>query len=83
MEYPAAKSAARLTALGHYKFRPWDHSIDKTDYMTPGLHLGRIPICTLERGARTWNQDATPSIYLQMALDDDLMTQALEFSSMN
>ena len=36
-------------------WRPWGHSSigrhcsDKTDYMTSGLHLGRIPKCTLER----------------------------------
>ena len=86
MEYLAAKSAARLTALGHFKIRPWEHSSigrhcsDKTDYMTPGLHLGRIPKCTLERDG--WRKDATPSIYLQMALKR-LMVQALGFSSMN
>ena len=37
MEYLAAKSAATLTALGDFKFRPWGHSSigrhcsDKTD----------------------------------------------------
>ena len=64
MEYLAAKSAARLTALCHFIFRPWGHSSigrhcnDKTDYMTPGLQLGRIPNCSLER--EVWRNGMEP-----------------------
>ena len=34
------------------------HCSDKTDYMTPGLHLGRIPKCTLEREG--WRKGMEP-----------------------
>ena len=74
------------------KFRPWGHSSigrhcsDKTDYMTPGLLLGRIPKCTLER--QGWRKGMEPrrntfNIFTDSSETPDGAGAAILFNELN